>query len=593
MAMTRILRFCSLLTANTPPLHWHQPLALLAPAHPSPSLCQALETTGGGAGSLYAIEDAVWRECPVVLTLVGKMQSRGGQIAPSTPQSTCSAARSLHAASMDASSLVHSLLGSVSARGKDDESDPTAFAFPPDPLPPQTRSTRPPLSPVAVSRVADRRLRSQSDPHLGSPSRLSATSSPGQHEQSARRHQIASPQGRIIQELQAQHAQRLNEMAEASARIAQQKEEEIEQLTAVMQSALDATRERERAALQRAEQAESERAETQRQHKNDMIRLRGDFESMQQRLHGKSEGERRELAARLQDALNHVREAAEQDIADLEQSRELISQERDVLKGERDRAQLALAQQQEHAAAEARQWQQRAENEAAESDALRQRLTDMESALARAREEITTLSVTKTQELADVKRKFDALARQSELQSWHKEGEDARRSQEQARAADVCARLEEQVRHLTRDLDAAQAARTLLEDQHRNDLEKKEMEHREALMQLENNNSTLRQRLAELQQGMRQLHVAQGAVVEEREQARQAQADRTRLLDLVAQLQHERSLALAEKRALASQTEAAALERAHLEQEVLRLDKLVYGRRRGAGRASSKVPGVV
>ena len=61
----------------------------------------------------------------------------------------------------------------------------------------------------------------------------------------------------------------------------------------------------------------------------------------------------------------------------------------------------------------------------------------------------------------------------------------------------------------------------------------------------------------------------------------------------VAQLQHERSLALAEKRALASQTEAAALERAHLEQEVLRLDKLVYGRRRGAGRASSKVPGVV
>jgi hypothetical protein len=217
----------------------------------------------------------------------------------------------------------------------------------------------------------------------------------------------------------------------------------------------------------------------------------------------------------------------------------------------------------------------------------------MESALARAREEITTLSVTKTQELADVKRKFDALARQSELQSWHKEGEDARRSQEQARAADVCARLEEQVRHLTRDLNAAQAARTLLEDQHRNDLEKKEMEHREALMQLENNNSTLRQRLAELQQGMRQLHVAQGAVVEEREQARQAQADRTRLLDLVAQLQHERSLALAEKRALASQTEAAALERAHLEQEVLRLDKLVYGRRRGAGRASSKVPGVV
>ena len=62
------------------------------------------------------------------------------------------------------------------------------------------------------------------------------------------------------------------------------------------------------------------------------------------------------------------------------------------------------------------------------------------------------------------------------------------------------------------------------------------MEHREALLQLENNNSTLRQRLAELQQGMRQLHVAQGAVVEEREQARQVQADRTRLLDLVAQL---------------------------------------------------------
>ena len=521
------------------------------------------------------------------------MQGRGGQIEP--PHSTCSAARSLHAASLDASSLVHSLLGSASARGNDDESDPMAFAFPPDPLPPQTRNTRPPLSPVAVSRVADRRWRSPSEPHLGARSRLSATSSPGKHEQSARRHQSASPQGRIIQELQAQHAQRLNEMAEASARIAQQKEEEIAQLTAVMQSTLDATRERERAALQRAEQAESERAETQRQHKNDMIRLRGDFESMQQRLHGKSEGERRELAARLQDALNHVREAAEQDIADLERSRELISQERDVLKDELDRAQLALAQQQEHlhAAAEARQWQQRAENEAAESDALRQRLTDMEGALARAREEITTLSVAKTQELADVKRKFDALARQSELQSWHKEGEDARRSQEQARAADVCARLEEQVRHLTRDLDAAQAARTLLEDQHRHDLEKKEIEHREALLQLENNNSTLRQRLAELQQGMRQLHVAQGAVVEEREQARQVQADRTRLLDLVAQLQHERSLALAEKRALASQTEAAALDRAHLEQEVLRLDKLVYGRRRGAGRASSKVPGVV
>jgi hypothetical protein len=134
--------------------------------------------------------------------------------------------------------------------------------------------------------------------------------------------------GDVIQQLQVQHQQRLNEMAEASARIARQKEAEIQHLTSTMQQALEKAAARETAALRRAEKAEQEKAAMERDHKSDMLDLRAQLEHLQERLESRSSAERAELGRRLQGAISNVKVAAERDIEQLSLQMDSLQQER-------------------------------------------------------------------------------------------------------------------------------------------------------------------------------------------------------------------------------------------------------------------------
>lgn len=141
----------------------------------------------------------------------------------------------------------------------------------------------------------------------------------------------AAAHGDVIEQLQAQHQQRLNEMAEASARIARQKETEIQHLTSTMQQALEKAAERETAALRRADKAEQEKAAMERDHKSDMLALRAQLEHLHERLESRTSAERAELARRLQGAISNVKMAAERDIDNLNLQIDSLQQERDDL----------------------------------------------------------------------------------------------------------------------------------------------------------------------------------------------------------------------------------------------------------------------
>ena len=141
----------------------------------------------------------------------------------------------------------------------------------------------------------------------------------------------AAAHGDVIEQLQAQHQQRLNEMAEASARIARQKETEIQHLTSTMQQALEKAAERETAALRRADKAEQEKAAMERDHKSDMLDLRAQLEHLHERLESRTSAERAELARRLQGAISNVKLAAERDIDQLNLQIDSLQQERDDL----------------------------------------------------------------------------------------------------------------------------------------------------------------------------------------------------------------------------------------------------------------------
>uniref|UniRef100_A0A7S0ESP7 Uncharacterized protein n=1 Tax=Hanusia phi TaxID=3032 RepID=A0A7S0ESP7_9CRYP len=310
---------------------------------------------------------------------------------------------------------------------------------------------------------------------------------------------------------------------------------------------------REEAAFRRVEESEHARSSMEKEYRAEMLKFQSEVQKLHKKLDMRSMQEREEIARRVQGALDSVREAAENDIEEISRDRDHWQQECMKLEEEKRRTKSA----QEH-----------------EVQMFKQQLATEGAKLAMARDENSNLSVKRNQDVSDLKSKLEMIVRQTKIK-------------ENSLQAEV-SRLTAQMKSLQETFE----------------LEKSSIEsdHCRQIEILQANNAALEGELDSMKQRVQSLQIAMEGryrSVQENAQSleramdvsshfsRQQADQNSKLLELVAQLQHERSLAESEIHFLRSDRERLLVEAEELQREIGRLDKLVYGK--GSSRSKSKL----